>query len=296
MRIGWPWRRSAEETGEGQLARLAACAQLTPVPAGPEASLPAQLERLRSILDLVQYYLYPRPGPLHADVAARVGSPERPLTPRRVALLHEADPAYLADATTEELAQIAGFALREPARLARDPEAVAAAASNLDVLHAAAMARRYLGALPAVRPDPELGTCGGAHAYAAALRWEVRRRYPEAVEEHPRLNWGRRGDGPPGPPPPPVPVPRADVLDEVARMLPLLCMDGRPPGAGVLTADALPSGEALAERARELNGGEGFRYRFRGSIGSADWPIYLADGELEEVLRGVAAERVRREG
>ena len=48
-------------------------------------------------------------------------------------------------------------------------------------------------ALPAVRPDPELATDTGRHAYAARLRQARRRRKRDLALEHTRawwLNWG----------------------------------------------------------------------------------------------------------
>ncbi|MDP9371404.1 MAG: hypothetical protein M3Q65_02890, partial [Chloroflexota bacterium] len=151
------WRRPTE-TGDEQLARLQRATPERPVPTGPPADLPTQLARLRAILEHLEHYRYPGGGNLHAEVAAAVSTPERPLTARRVALVHEADPADLPDLTAAELAQIARVALRHPDRLARDPAAVAAAAANLDLLHALDACRRHLGALPAVRPDPDLAT------------------------------------------------------------------------------------------------------------------------------------------
>lgn len=160
MRLLERWRRPPE-SGDEQLARVTAAAP-PDVATGPAADLPTQLARLRAILELLEYYLFYRQGPLHAAVAAAVGTPERPLTARRVALIHEADPAHLADVTAAELAQIAGVAQFGPRRLAHDPEAAATAAATFDLLQALGACRRHLGSLPRVRPDPDLGTHRGA--------------------------------------------------------------------------------------------------------------------------------------
>ncbi|MDP9477688.1 MAG: hypothetical protein M3R38_18720 [Actinomycetota bacterium] len=295
MRIAWPWKRVPAETGEEQLARALASTPPPPVPPGPDADLPAQLDRLRHILELVEHYLYPRSGPLHADVARSVATPDRPLTARRVALLHEADPTHLTDVTGAELAQIASFTLREPERLARDPEATAAAAANLDLTHAVATARRRLGALPRVREEPDLGTWRGWHEYAAAIRREVRRRHRDApYEDGPRLNWGRREDGPAGPSPRPQPAARAAMLDELVQILPVLWTshslrtnEGAPGGPA-------PPDDEFARWAAGVNETHGFAYHFRGSIGSVHWPIYLTDTELAEVIRRVREARKGR--
>lgn len=287
MRIAWPWRRVPKGTGEEQLARALA-ASLPALPADPEADLPAQLDRLRHILELVEHYLYPRGGPLHAHVAAAVSTPDRPLTARRVALLHEADPEHLTDVMGDELAQVAGFALREPERLARDPDAASAAAANLDLAQAVAIARRRLGVPPRVREEPDLGTWRGWHQYAAALRREVRKRQPDAPDQDgPRLNWGRGVDGPPGAPLRPQPVARTAMLDELARILPLLWTAHYLEAKDVLPEEAPSLGDKFSEWAAEVNETRGFAYHFAGSIGSAHWPIYLTDAELAEVIRRV---------
>ncbi len=278
------WRRPPE-TGEEQLARVRAA---TPPadPAGPPANLPTQLDRLRAILEHLEHYFYYYRGPLHADVAAAVSTPERPLTARRVALLHEADPADLGTLDAAELGQIAGIALRHPDHLARDPAVVARAAANLDLLQADAVCRQYLGALPAVRPDPDLTSHRGRHAYAAALRHAVRRTHPEAVSTNPRLHWGRRGDGRPGLPPPPQPVARARMVAEVATMLPLLWLAERGELPTLAADRALPPlDDRFAAWAAARNHEAGFAYRFRGAISHPDMPIHLGDGELAEAVR-----------
>lgn len=295
MNAPWrAWRRRPAETGEGQLARVRVATPPPADPRGPAVGLPAQLARLRAILELLEYYAYYRRGNLHADVAAAVGTPERPLIARRVALLHEADPAGLGPLDAAELAQVAGIALRDPARLARDPAAVAWAAANLDLLQATAACERHLGGLPAVRSDPDLTSPGGQHAYAAALRRAVRRRHPDAVWDNPRLNWGRRADGPPGPPPPSRPVARPAVIAELAGILPLLWATDRiVPGERSDAALAAPGalGEDFAAWATTANRERGFAYHFRGSLGSANWPFYLSDAELGEVIRQARARR-----
>lgn len=221
------------------------------LPAEPEADLPAQLDRLRHILELVEHYLYPRGGPLHAHVAAVVGTPDRPLTARRVALLHEADPEHLTDVTGDELAQVASFALREPERLARDPDAASAAAANLDLAQAVAIARRRLGVPPRVREEPDLGTWRGWHEYATSLRREVRKRQPDApYRDGARLNWGRREDGPPGPPPRLQPVARSRARR--ARQDPAPLVDGQSP-----RSQGCPARGSLIARRRVLRVGRG---------------------------------------
>ena len=295
------WRRPAE-TGDEQLARLRHATPEPPAPTGPPADLPTQLARLRTILEHLEHYRYYRGGNLHADVAAAVSTLERPLTARRVALVHEADPADLPDLTAAELAQIAGVALRHPDRLARDPAAVAAAAANLDLLHAFDACRRHLGALPAVRPDPDLATPQGRHAYAAALRRAVRRQTAAAVWDNPRLHWGRPEDGPPGPPPAPRPLARAAVIAEFAGMLPLLLRIGQATDQDAVTdvgaASAAPGalGAAFAAWAARVNRERGFAYHFRGSLGRADWPFYLSDHELAEAVRQAREATAARAG
>lgn len=298
MNAPWrTWMRRPAETGEAQLARVGEAAAPPGVPDGPVADPAAQLARLRAILDLLEYYRYSRRGNLHGAVAAVVGTPARPLTARRVALLHEADPSGLGDLDPAELAQVAGVALRDPAHLARDPAVVARAAANLDLTQATAACARHLGGLPAVRPDPDLTTVQGRHAYAAALRRAVRRRHPDAVWDNPRLHWGRREDGPPGPPPTPRPTDRAAVIAELAGILPLLWATDRPmPGArpdAALAALAAPGalGAEFAAWAVRTNRERGFAYHFRGGLGSANWPFYLGDAELDEAIRQARARR-----
>ena len=126
----WPWPRQPAETGDEQLERVGAATPERPLPSGSPADLATQLERLRQILDLVEYYFYPRSGAMHADLAAAVGTSDRALTARRVALLHEAGPASLGDLDTTELAQLADYALRQPERLARDPTVVVVLAAG----------------------------------------------------------------------------------------------------------------------------------------------------------------------
>jgi len=292
------WRRRPAETGEAQLARVRAATPPPADPPGPAADLPTQLAHLRAILELLDYYAYYRRGNLHADVAVAVGTPARPLTARRVALLHEADPADLGDLDAAELAQVAAVALRDPAHLAHDPAVVARAAANLDLMQAATACERHPGGLPAVRPDPDLTSSGGQHAYAAALRRAVRRRHPDAVWDNPQLNWGRRADGPPGPPPSSRPVARAAVIAELAGILPLLWATDRiVPGErsdAALAALAAPGalGEEFAAWAVAANRERGFAYHFRGSLGSANWPFYLGDAELDKAIRQVRARHV----
>lgn len=291
------WGRRAE-SGEAQLARVQANMLPPADPPGPASDPPVQLARLRAILDLVEHYARYRRGNLHAAVAAAGGTPARPLTARRVALLHEADPADLGDLDPAELAQVAAVALRDPAHLAHDPAVVARAAANLDLLQAMAACERHLGGLPAVRPDPDLTTVQGRHAYAAALRRAVRRRHPDAVRDNPRLNWGRREDGPPGPPPTPRPTDRAAVIAEIADMLPLLWAGSRiADSAGAdaaLAALAVPGalGDEFAAWAVAANRERGFAYHFRGSLGSANWPFYLSDAELDGAIRQARARRI----
>jgi len=69
------------ESGEAQLARVRAATPHPADPPGPAADLPTQLAHLRAILELLEYYAYYRRGNLHADVAAAVGTPERPGRP-----------------------------------------------------------------------------------------------------------------------------------------------------------------------------------------------------------------------
>ena len=96
-----------------------------------------------------------------------------------------------------------------------------AATATLDLLHARDACRRHLGALAAVRPDPDLANPQGRHASAATLRRGMRRQQPVAIGDNPRLNWGSREDGPPGPPPTPRPIACAAVIAEIAGVLPL---------------------------------------------------------------------------
>jgi len=200
----WPWPRQPAETGDEQLARVSAALPERPLPAGPPADLATQLARLRQILDLLWHYF---PGTTYREIAEHATTPERPLTARRVGLLHQADPAALVDVTGAELDRIADRAVRRPERLARDPAVVAAAAANLDLLQALGACQAHLGTLPAVRPDPDLASHRGRHAYAAKLRGVVAHRRRDAVLDPWWLSWGRRG-GPPGPPELPSPQPR----------------------------------------------------------------------------------------
>ena len=68
-------------------------------------------------------------------------------------------------------------------------------------------------------------------------------------------------------------------------MLPFLCATEQ---LVALSAQANPApldlGDDFAREAVRRNQTDGFCYHFRGSIGSAHWPIYLADAELEEAL------------
>ncbi len=270
------WRRPSE-TGDEQLARLQRATPERPVPAGPPADQATQLAHLRHILDLLWHYF---PGTTYGAIAEARGTPDRPLTARRVGLLHQAEPTDLADSTGEELVQIAGIALRRPGRLATDPDVVAGAAANLDLLHALDACRRQLGMLPAIRPDPDLATPRGIHAYAARLRREVARRQRDILQLDPwYLHWGRRGDGPPGPPELPPPYPREEVIDDIALLIALMRTMGERAELGGVER---PGTTAWAQA---TNATSGWCYHMRGRGGSVHRPAYLSDAELDEALR-----------
>ncbi len=271
------WHRPAE-TGDEQLARLARVTPERPVPARPSADLPTRLARLRQILDLVSHYV---PGTTYSSIAEARGTPEHPLTARRVGLLHQAGPADLADVTGAELAQISAIALRRPERLATDPEAVAQAAAHRDLWHALDACRRHLGALPALRSDPDLATAVGHHAYATALRRQVARRRPDARREPYWLTWGRRGEGRPGRPILPAPRPREAVITAVALIIALLRTEE---GRHIALDEAGPRPGTTAW-ARATNATTGWAYHMRGRGGSVHRPAYLSDRELEQALR-----------